>query len=155
MRRPHVARAPAVLTLALFALVAGACTGKNPAEKIAGVPLSNGTAHVEVTGGIELSFDAPLERAMVGQVATVFVYRSESNDLFSITGLGIDGPTKTSNTLPLVVTSGDLSATSAEGECTIELTHGDENSEDGTATCTNLDSNQGTISLEATFSASP
>jgi len=155
MRRPHRTPASLAFALVLFALVAGACVGKNPAEKIGGVPLSSGTSHVEVTGGTELTFDAPLEKAQVGQVDTVFVYRSESDDLFSVTGLGVDGSAKTSNTLVLVVSSGELSADSAEGECTITLTHGDNDAESGTATCANLESNQGTIALDATFSASP
>jgi hypothetical protein len=142
-----------LLAIGLIAVLAGACNVKTQAEKIGGVPLSEGTAHVEVTGGSELSFDAPLEKAQVGQVDTVFVYRSTSNDTFTIAGLGIGESAKTSTTLALIVTSGDLSATSAEGECTIKLTHGDDDSEQGTATCKNLDSNQGTVAINASFSA--
>jgi hypothetical protein len=153
MRRQQLVRTPAVFAFGLIALLAGACNAKSQAEKIGGVPLSEGTAHVEVTGDFEATFDAPLEKAQVGQVDTVFLYRSESNDVFTIAGFGIEGTAKTSNTLTLVVTTGDLSADSAEGECTIELTHGDDNSEQGTATCANLESSQGTIAVDATFTA--
>jgi len=136
------------------ALLAGACNVNKQVQDIAGVPLTNGTAHVEITGDAESTFDAPLEQGRVGSAATVFVYKSESNDLFSITGFGgVEGTAKTSNTLPLVVNGGDIFATSAEGECTITLTRGDDDSENGTASCTNLDSNKGTIDVEATFSA--
>src|SRR3954447_1491964 len=103
-------RARWLAAVGLIAVLGGACNVKTQGEKIGGVPLSEGTAHVEVTGGTQLSFDAPLEKAQVGQVDTVFVYRSKSSDTFTIAGLGIGGSAKTSNTLALVVMSGDLSA---------------------------------------------
>ena|SRR5438874_610028 len=145
---------PIVLIAAVAVLGAG-CNAGSQAKKIGGVPLSNGTAHVDVTGATKASFDAPLEKAQVGTVDTVFVYRSESNDLFSITGLGINGSSKTTSTLALTLTTGDLLATSTGGECTITVTAGDGDSQSGTADCTGLDSSKGTIGLKATFSATP
>jgi len=122
---------------------------------IGGTPLSSGTAHVDITGDTETSFDAPLEKAQVGTAVTVFIYRSESGDLFSVAGLGVNGSAKTNNSLDLTVTTGEVAASSSEGECTITIAHGEANSESGTATCSNLDSSQGSIDLKATFSAAP
>ena len=156
MRTRHgIRRLPALAVAATaVALIAGACN-KNQFENIGGAQLTKGTAHVEVTGGAEVTYDAPLDRAQVGSAVTVFVYKTESNDLFSIVGFGLEETAKTSNSLPLVITAGDVFATSAEGECTITLTHGDDNAENGTASCTDLDSNKGPIDVEATFSATP
>jgi hypothetical protein len=55
----------------------------------------------------------------------------------------------------LVVTTGDLIATSTKGECTITVNHGDGDSVSGTADCSNLDSSKGNVDLKATFSAAP
>lgn len=155
MRTRHGNRRLPALAVAAsaIAVLAGACNTQSQIENIGGVPLTNGTAHVEITGDAEATYDAPLERAQVGSVDTIFVYRSEGDDVFSITGLGMGDTAKTSNNLALVVTKGDIFATSAEGECTVTLTHGDDGAENGTASCKDLDSSQGTIDVEATFSA--
>ncbi|HEY7282063.1 MAG TPA: hypothetical protein VID47_10760 [Actinomycetota bacterium] len=147
----------AVLALAAAVLVLGtACMDtKSKIQSMGGVPLEEGTARVDVNGATETGFDATLDRAQVGQVDTVFVYKNESKDLFSITGLGIDGTAKTSNTLVLVVTKDTLIATSTKGECAIRVSHDDGGAVSGSATCTHLDSSQGNINLKATFSASP
>src|SRR6266545_2284431 len=110
-----------------------------------------GSARVEVTGGTEVSYDVPLERGQFGGAATVLVY-SQGGDLFSITGLGGEGSVKSGPTLPVVITTGSLLATSSEGECTIEVQDGDEVT--GTVTCAGLDSSEGLIDVHATFSAS-
>ena len=68
---------------------------------------------------------------------------------------GVNGSAKTNNSLDLTVTTGEIAASSTEGECTITITHGEANSESGTATCTKMESSQGTINLKATFSAAP
>jgi len=106
---------------------------------------------VEVTGGTEVSYDVPLERGQFGGAATVLVY-SQGGDLFSITGLVGEGSVKSGPTLPVVITTGSLLATSSEGECTIEVQDGDEVT--GTVTCAGLDSSEGLIDVHATFSAS-
>jgi hypothetical protein len=150
-------RRNAALLAAASVLVLGtACmNAQSQIKSIGGAPLTKGTARVDVSGSTETGFDATLERAQVGQVDTVFVYKNESKDLFSITGLGINGTAKTNNTLVLVVTTGELIATSTKGECTITVNHGDGDSVSGTATCKDLDSSQGNVDLKATFSASP
>ena len=155
MRTRHGIRPLPALAVAAsaVAVLIGACNTQSQIENIGGVPLTNGSAHVEVTGDAEATYDAPLERAQVGSVDTVFVYRSESKDLFSVTGLGMGETAKTSNNLALVVTTGEIFATSGEGECTITLTHGDDGAENGTASCKDLESSQGTIDVAATFSA--
>src|SRR6187551_3126833 len=95
MRIPHGTRRLTALALAAsaVAVLLGACNTQQQIENIGGVPLTTGTAHVEITGDAQATYDAPLERAQVGSVDTVFVYKSESNDLFSITGLGLEGET--------------------------------------------------------------
>jgi hypothetical protein len=146
----------AMLLAASVLVVGTACVNtQSKIKSIGGVPLSTGTARVDVSGATETGFDAQLEKAQVGQVDTVFVYKNESKDLFSITGLGVNGTAKTNNTLVLVVTTGELIATSTKGECTITVNHGDGDSVSGTANCTHLDSSQGNVDLKATFSASP
>ena len=138
-------------------LAGSACANsfQSQAKDIGGVPLTEGSAHVDITGAQEISFDAPLDKAQVGTAVTVFLYRSNAGDLFSITGLGIKGTAKTTSSLVLAVTTGDLAAGSEAGECTITVHAGDGDSQSGTATCTHLDSNQGTIALKARFSATP
>ena len=94
-------------------------------------------------------------QSKIKTIGGVALYKNESKDLFSITGLGINGTAKTNSTLVLVVTTGELIATSTKGECAITVNHGDGDSVSGTANCTNLDSSQGNVDLKATFSASP
>jgi hypothetical protein len=137
------------------AVLGAACNTSDQVKKIGGVPLTKGTAHVDITGATEASFDAPLERAQVGTVDTVFIYKTESNDLFSITGLGVNGSAKTSTTLDLTVTTGELLVSSDAGECTITISAGDGDSENGTADCKGLTSSKGTVDIKATFSATP
>jgi len=139
-------------TVLATAVLAGGCTGPS-AEDVAGHALTQGSAQVAVTGGTEVSYEVPLERAQVGGAATVLVY-SSGGDLFSITGLGIEGSAKSGPTLPVVLSHGSLLATSSEGECTIEL-HDADDGVTGTASCSGLDSSQGTIDVDATFSATP
>lgn len=133
----------------------GCVNAQSKINQIGGTPLTSGKARVDVSGGTETGFDATLDRAQVGQVVTVFIYKNESDDLFSITGLGVTGTAKTSNNLALTVTTGGLAATSANGECTITIHHGGGEAVSGTATCTQLSSSQGNIDIKATFSASP
>jgi hypothetical protein len=135
-------------------LIAG-CSAASQTQKIAGQPLTSGSAKVAVSGGTEVSYDVRLEQGRVGSAVTDLVYRSDKGDLFSVVGLGMNGAAKTSNTLAVVVTSGDVAATSAEGECTIELQGTDGGGQSGSVTCDGLDSSQGTLHVEATFSASP
>ncbi|HXJ64239.1 MAG TPA: hypothetical protein VNN79_10840 [Actinomycetota bacterium] len=146
-----------------FVLIVGtACVGggndiQSEIQKVGGVPLTTGTAHVEITGAKDLAFDAPLEKGQVGTAVTVFLYRSSDDDVFSITGLGIGdtGTATTSTNLALTITSSEVSADSLTGECTIKVAHEEANSVSGTAVCTNLDSNEGTIGVNASFSAAP
>jgi hypothetical protein len=146
---------PLFLAAALVLVLGAACKNsiQSQVNNIGGTPLSEGTAHVDISGATELSFDAPLDKAQVGTAVTVFLYKNDKDDLFSVTGLGINGTAKTSGNLALTVTSGDFAADSLEGECTITVTPGDNASQSGTATCTDLDSNQGKVDVKATFSA--
>jgi hypothetical protein len=149
----------APFAVGLVLVVGAACTSgsdiQSKVKQIGGVPLSSGTAHVDVTGAEEVSYDAPLTQGQVGTAVTALVYKTESNDLFSITGLGVSGPSKTSTNLALTLVAGDLSADSVEGECTVTINPGESDTLSGTATCSNLDSNQGTVDVKARFSGAP
>src|SRR3954454_9744558 len=150
-------RTAMVLLLGAVLVLGAGCKNniQTQINDIGGTPLTSGTAHVDITGATEASFDAPLEKAQVGTAVTVFLYRTDADDVFSVAGLGVNGTAKTNNSLDLTVTTGEIAASSTEGECSITITHGEANSESGTATCTKMESSQGTINLKATFSAAP
>jgi hypothetical protein len=128
--------------------------GAVDAPTIADATYSSGSAHVEVSGGTQLTLDAPLAvgMSMTGAGATLLMYPAEGSEgeLFSIssspeTGLGF------TLQMPGLVTGGDSSA------CPIELTQNDASGIAGRFDCSGLDALLGavggSVNVKATFSA--
>ncbi len=166
---------PALLGLVVASLVMAGCGGEtsdilptinvptNPTglPSLPGTHFTQGTAHVELSGGINKSFDVPLT-----QVGATFneaggsslPYADTTGNSFGIAGVFTNGPT--SNTLVITVTVTDPQIallTSIRGECTLAFDDPSEEGVSGSFDCTDLSTGGTgpTVNATGVFEATP
>ena len=142
--------------IALVAILALSACGQRDGVDIPGTPtvapttflptsigtkLNEGTSHVELSGGIELTLDLPLMAPSVynsppGGAAISF--GDTAGNALGIAGLFEDGPT--SSDLVITITRADpiTLLLSSSGECTVAFEAAADGSVDGTFDCTDI-----------------
>jgi hypothetical protein len=169
---------PGLLIAVLAAVLAlGACGGDEP-ESIPtpaiptdlptglptglGDPFTQGTAHVELTGGIDVAFDVPLtsvgsgfdESTSVGSVS----FADTEGNTFGIGGQFTTGSTSAGFVLSITTTQPQVSFfTSLAGECTVAFDEASADGVSGSFECTDLSTGGTgpTVDATGTFEASP
>jgi hypothetical protein len=118
-----------------------------------GGALTEGSAHVVISGGTSKTLDLTLkDGAYAPGAAIAIAWLDSSSDTFSIGGVAFTGTAKTSGTLALTVAviSPPTLLASTAGECTLNLTDATSSHVKGTADCQNL---SGGVNLHAEFEA--
>ena len=160
------------------ALVLTGCGGEDPIPQVTlptnlpsiptdiptGVPsglgtnLTEGTARVELSGGVDIAFDVPLITPSVYNPppgAGTLSYGDTAGNAMAIGGALQEGPT--SALLVVTITTAQPEITlfiSQAGECTLAIEDADQDSISGTVECSDLDGGEGgptdaTITFEA------
>jgi hypothetical protein len=121
--------------------------------------LTQGTAHLEISGGATATVDLPTLKTGVFAPGTALgmSWTDDKSDVLAIGGIAFTGSATTSTTLVLsfAVTSPQLlAAASTAGECTMTLTDATASHVQGTADCQNLQVSGQSLTLHADFEAS-
>ena len=166
---------PTLLGLVLTSLVIAGCTGEtsdivptinvptNPTglPSLPGTHFTQGTAHVELSGGITKSFDVPLT-----QVGATFnegggsslPYADTAGNSFGIAGVFQNGSTSNTLVITITVTEPQIALlTSIGAECTLAFDDTSEEGVSGSFECTDLSTGGTgpTVDATGTFEATP
>jgi len=156
------------------ALALAACNGGSPSEtpgvsvpSVSGLPslpgthFTQGTAHVELSGGIDATFDVPL--TTVGATfnpdgGSSLPFADTSGYSFGVAGVFETGPTSNELVVTITTTQPQIALlTSLSGECTLTFAETSEEGVTGSFVCEDLSTGGTGSSVDATgeFEASP